>query len=483
MITGKKLSDYLNISKNEFNELGIFDPFIGVDTHLFLDPALLRVTKIKEFKNSYEKLTIHFQDVLKLLVVSKTENDIFWKEALKRLIFKETRGISIGYGSNTSDGNAIGPKLAKKITKTASEIAKMGFNDTSIFELICLFEEGMGADRLSDMTISIIKKDIVTYTDRMVTELKLKQEQIYTFKSKNNISYKLIKDPFKKRALLLMPKELLKDLPLALTRDDIGYISYFNEELRRNVSKLLLGDVTKSLKDITKKEMREILIESHNMEEVIKSYKAKKPEKYDYENDPSGEVSWFEDGKEFAKRFPLEIKTKEPKNIKEVNEIVRRIISQFKRNIEQNELYELLYKEPISNLKPKNERYAQRLFYSVADTYCEANNIVLSREPNAGNGPVDFKVSENYKTQVLVEIKLSSGKVRNGFEKQLPEYEKNENAAYSFLVVIQVTKTAKQIEDVERMADLAIKENKHAPEVIIINGLPRESASKPFRKK
>ncbi len=139
----------------------------------------------------------------------------------------------------------------------------------------------------------------------------------------------------------------------------------------------------------------------------------------------------------------------------------------------------MLYKEPISALKPKHEKAAQRLFYAIADTYCEANNIVLSREPNAGNGPVDFKVAEDYSTQVLVEIKLSSGKVLKGFESQLPEYQKNEKAK-SFLVILQVTESAKATKKVKEMSDLILsdEEKTYCPEVMVINALPRPSASK-----
>ena len=60
---------------------------------------------------------------------------------------------------------------------------------------------------------------------------------------------------------------------------------------------------------------------------------------------------------------------------------------------------------------------AERLFYAVADADREANNVDLNREPNAGNGRVDFKLSKGYTARVLVEVKKSSNSdLLNGFE-------------------------------------------------------------------
>lgn len=483
MASSQKLNEYLEIPAKDFAGLGVFNPFVGLDAHMFVDPALLRTTDTLEFKGSKQKLTDHFVRVLKLLQASKYAGDIAWREARDRLIFKELQGIAIGYGLHRGNGNGIGSQLAQQIAETAKEILDLGIEDPVVFELVCLFQEDLGADRLSDMVISIIKQDIFDYTDRMVRELKVKDVYIKEVKNSAGRVYKFIKNPDGKTPLLLLPEDILKDLPMALSHDDIGHVVYFNKELRESVSALILGDASKSLKDLTKKEYRDVLMTADHITMAIESYKKTAPEKYNFKSDPSGQFSWSDEGKEIASKFPLTITKKELKTIDDVNDIVGQIIAQFKRNIENNELYELLYKEPIAKLKPKNERFAQRLFYSVADSYCEANGLVLSREPNAGNGPVDFKISSDYSTQVLVELKLSSGHVRSGFEKQLPEYEKNERASKSFLVILKVTESDAQIKAVKNMRELAIDDKKHVPEIVVIDALPRPSASIPKKKK
>jgi hypothetical protein len=83
--------------------------------------------------------------------------------------------------------------------------------------------------------------------------------------------------------------------------------------------------------------------------------------------------------------------------------VVKKICEKFRWHIEQHgELLVL----PDGTGRP--ERCAQILFYAVADGYCAQNDLDLSREPNAGRGPVDFKISRGYVQRVVVELKLSS---------------------------------------------------------------------------
>lgn len=75
----------INISK--FEEMGAFDPILGVDTRLFIDPSLIRDNKIPEFKNAYSKIQNFFEKIIRLLKQAKvtSKSDIFWKGALNVL--------------------------------------------------------------------------------------------------------------------------------------------------------------------------------------------------------------------------------------------------------------------------------------------------------------------------------------------------------------------------------------------------------------
>ncbi len=466
-------SDYCGINKKELEKQGVFNSIIGLDTKLFLDPHLLKITKIPGFLHSRSRIKKYYEDIIKLLLVYERSGDRAWREALKRLRFKETKGVFIGYGVHDGDGNAIGFGLAQRLIDAAVEIIGMGIKDPEIFELIGLFEEGFGADRLSDMTIAIIRDDIYGYTQNIVKKFKIKNTINLKYRDKN---YILPKHPYKNKPILLLPKELLRDLPVALTWEGIDHVVSANRELRERLNKLI-GGVWKN--KIKKKQLRDFIFsDKNNVKTLIEAYKQSKTGHYDFEKDPEGEVIWYELGEKFASTNPLTLKIT-AYNTEGLAGIVKNIIEQFRRNIEFNGLNEHLYIKEGFKYIPRHERFAQRLFYATADTYCNANNLDISREPNAGSGPVDFKFSSGYRARILVEIKLSSNRqLIHGFQKQLPAYQESENTKRSVYVVIKVTKSDKQIKQLLEVKKQEIKDGKKVPDIIVIDGYIKPSASK-----
>jgi hypothetical protein len=104
--------------------------------------------------------------------------------------------------------------------------------------------------------------------------------------------------------------------------------------------------------------------------------------------------------------------------------------------------------------------------------------------PNAGNGPVDFKLSKGYVARILVEIKKSSNSdLLNGFEKQLPEYEKSEATFESIYLIVRVTESDSSINNVIALRAKKLAEGRKAPEIVVVDARKKESASKQKRKK
>ena len=52
----QSLSDYLNVDPKNFDRLHILNTFVGIDTHVFLDPLILKHTKIPEYVKSRQKI-------------------------------------------------------------------------------------------------------------------------------------------------------------------------------------------------------------------------------------------------------------------------------------------------------------------------------------------------------------------------------------------------------------------------------------------
>jgi hypothetical protein len=470
-----RLSDYFKIDHERIDSLGAFDAFTDIDSRLFLDPYLLKYTEIPEFRNSREKIIKYYSNIITLLASSNRIGDPAWMVARRMLIFRELKGISMGYGNKSSDGSGVGPELGLELINRADEIIKMGIKDPEIFELVGLFEEGFGADRLSDMTINIIRDDIFSYSERVAKELQI--QDLVEYKTKDR-TYRIPPSQTRRKLIFFLPKELLRPLPVALSWDEIGYASQVNQEIRDRLNKLIAE--TWSKKNSTKEERRKIIFTNpKNLELLVTAYKNVKAEKYDYDKDAGREVMWYSWGKQIAEDNKIQLTLGINPTIEEVEKIVSQIIYQFKKNIEFNGANRFLYIDKNGKLLPARERFSQLLFFCIADSYCHANNLDLSPEVNSGNGSIDFKISRGYLLRILTEIKLSSNnRLYDGYFKQVKAYEESESTNKSFYVVIRVTNSIKQIKKLQTSYELLKKDGKKVPSLVIIDGLIKKSASR-----
>jgi hypothetical protein len=470
----QRLSAILGVSKNALEQKGVFNAFVDVDSNLYVDPSLLEKTKIKEFISSYLNLRAYFNTILKLIDNSKKEDDIFWRKAFKMLQFKEFKFVALGYSIGSKSGNAIGREIARNLLITASEIIEAGIKDPIIFELIGLFEKGVGADRISDMTIQIIKGNFIKYTQRVCEELQIKMK--FSVRLKTNLPF----NPKTGEPIVFTPKEILQDLPMAYTWNDIDTVCAENDELRLRVNTQIGNTwrVATSYK-VKKDQLKETILSNPKvLKDLIIQYKRKPRISYDFENDPSGEIIWAELSEKAVRNYPLNflIQKLKPVTCKNILIVVKTICDQFAKLIESNGWFEFLY--DISG-KLRHERFAQKLFYGIADQYCLASDLNLSREPNAGSGALDFKITKGYKAIVTVEVKYSSNpSLVKGFSKQLPAYNLAEGSLTSIYLVIRTAASVNSINRLEKVRKEMNDKGEITPEIIIIDGRPKMSASR-----
>src|SRR2546426_5433169 len=102
-----QLSRYFGVDPAELKSRGVFNAYLGIDNKLFVDPNLLKKKlKILEFADSRQDVTKYFSQVIKLLNASKSEGDLAWQEAEKRLTFREEHGAALGYANAGGFGRA-----------------------------------------------------------------------------------------------------------------------------------------------------------------------------------------------------------------------------------------------------------------------------------------------------------------------------------------------------------------------------------------
>jgi len=469
----QSFADYYGIDEETFDATGALDPILDVDTRLFIDPALLRSTTIPELEASYGEVTNYFTDVVKVIQRIERPLDRMWREADTRLTFPEIGGLSIGYASKGTSGSGMGPKLRAQLLETARQVVMAGVNDPAMFELVGIFEEGIGPDRISDMIAKIIGRDLIRFTQRVCSDCGIPMEAHRI--AALGIEEDLPINPLTNRPMILVPREVLRDLPVADDYADIRFAAQFNATLREELN----AGIGLALREMSGKEKKEKLKESfvrfpEVLAEIIRQYQAAVPVRYDFSDDRSGEVIWYKATKKLPIAVPLALQLSARPSVEEVLKVVETICMHFKRLVEDNQLGRLLYDK---DGKPKYESAAQLLFFGVASAYCQANNLDLSPESDAGRGPVDFKVSAGFKEKVLVELKLTSNKqLTHGFQNQLPIYQRAENSTHGIYLVINNGGASSA--RLSAFGEMVRSAGKLAPKVIMVDAVRRDSASK-----
>ena len=457
----KKYSDVCSVSSELFFKFGILDAYIDLDSNLHVDPSLLKDCTITEFKGAYEEFLAYFTKVLHLVPYANNSDSRFYKEIVRLLTFKERSNTGLGYSKGSNDGNGIGGKLSVQLTNAAVEIAQVGINDPVIFELMPFIEENIALDRISDMTIDILYERFLQFTARVAQEMEVKTKKIKILGKEYMLPANMGKP------IIFMPLSILCDIPIAKNWDDVDSVQSYSNMLRKRIS-MAIGLSWKEASQLKKSEIKKHLVDDPELfKSVIKSWKQKIPIPYDINNDKQCEVLCDSWAKEWVGKFPMSLNA----SSNNIYEIALAICDQFKNLMECHALYECIM-NPDGSYKP--ERASQLLFYAIADTYCKANNIDLSREVNSGLGALDFKLSWGYIARVCIELKYSSNDVVAGYTKHLPVYCAAEKTDKSIFLVLRNSNSDDL--KMERLQKLA-SENTSST-VIIVDVRKQKSASK-----
>jgi hypothetical protein len=456
------VSDELRLG-SQLEELKVFDSLMDEDSNFFINIKRLKDTEVPEFKNSYAKINDYFRDLGILLKASKNPQDKFYKTAIKKFDFSEVRGINLGFSKGTR-GAGFGTKLSNQIIKDASEIIKSGSEQPEIFHLTSLFEENVGPDRLSDMIATLIYDDIVKYTKRVYIELGINKDNYpeYSFEAG------LLINPYKGCELLLLPIDILHELPIAKSWDDIDRVVSENETIKKEMNELVGKEWKKLASSQKKRYIKDyIFMKPDILAKVIEDYRSTNVKPYDIYQNTDYKI---------LRLINFIINGKKELNLSNINsyESSLEIIGIYKNWVENQKGYTTLR----GNNTRDEEKTIQKTLHGIALYYCMTNNLDISPESNTGRGPVDFKISRgNDKT--VVEIKLTSNQeTLHGFEIQIEEYAKSEGTENKIFLLIDNGRSSNIIRKVEESYENRKKAGENPATVIVIDAKPKESASK-----
>ena len=473
------ISEYYNISHSKFESLGVLDSYVDRDMNLHIDPLRLRDTKIQEFKDSYKNTFLKYFERFVLFVDNMTDSNkkMMFNLIVEHLQFKEIPNVGLGYSETGKPGKGMSGKIARQVAGSIVEIIKAGLKEPELFAFMHLFEKNIGADRISDMSIFILRHQILSYTQHMAEYIGIPVQEFQYEQNTYLVPF------YKDNPIHLFPIDLLADLPMAASYDDIDAVCNYNRGLIQKVCAAVNGNLKDFIEGKNTKEnfRNAILYNKIAYDEAIGYIRGLSARSYDFLED--------------KKRFYFEVRRKEllESIIKELNfrkkltaddvlEISRNACLLFKKCIENHRSYKLMYYEK-GNLA-KSEKAAQELLYIVSVAYLKASgaDVDISPEADTGVGKLDFKFSQGASSRVIIEMKLSNNRdLLNGYVTQLPEYMKSQNAVYGIYVVVIVDSKGNQNKFLNQLREIEenrSKDDKLSPIIIFVDARERTTASK-----
>ena len=457
------ISDYLQLNEDQFDhfvEMGVFDALLDKDSNFFINVIRLKKSTIPEFVEAYTHLNKFFSEIATLLDAADepTLKDKMYRTARNRFHFHEVNGINLGFSSSRW-GAGWGQVMSDQFLHDAYQIVKKGSKQPELFQLVSLFEENVAGDRLSDMIATIIEPDIKKYTLRVLSELGVNKDS-----NPELMFYAdgLIQNPFKAAPILLLPEEILHELPIAKDWDDIDRVASENETIRREISAEIGAEWTRW----ASAEKKNYLMDPAVCDRVITGYKKEELDALDLRENPEYLAELLL--KKIKKTLGFKSEKKNPSSF----DAAMAVIGIFKDWVENNRGWAEIQNAPTK----KREKAVQRFMHLGAKYYVDVNNLDISCEADEGRGPVDVKMSRG-KDKTLAEIKLSSnGQYLHGYQEQVIEYAAAERTRSLIYVFIDVGNPGrlKTIKTLHRKNQI---EGKACPELVIIDARQKKAAS------
>ncbi|MEK7464464.1 MAG: hypothetical protein AAB617_01660 [Patescibacteria group bacterium] len=426
-------SDFFGVTPENLEKFGAYNVSLVTDLPLFIDPFLLFGSNKDEYQALHE-------EVIKYLRFLRDRSHPDLRPGLLKswYQFKEVHQNWFGFTSKGNRGSGLGSKFALSLNSNLLTLLTNFGNEkltlSSHLEKLCLVEEGVGKDAISDFTTNMIKGYLAEYTETFAKKY-LREDQVSLFPVEHaEFDYKLGRWKTKRFLLpkhqddyvLLTPADLLTREDTWINRTDLikSYdilpSSLPNEALRAQVNEYFQR-ILNEKEEPTKKDEEAAAIKTILRYPVlVDAYIRIKEDSADEARTVSEEKVHVSE-EIYLQNFPALIsKLREATSFYEVVGVTKEEAMQrvryLKHVIENCDGYRTFY---IDDKPLKTEEHLQVL-YKMA---WYASPLAADREVNNGRGPVDFKISLGA-AATLVEFKLArNSQLRSNLLKQVEIYQ------------------------------------------------------------
>lgn len=452
-------TEKFQVSSEILKSYGAVDISLICDVPLFVDPMLIFNSNNERYTELHNNIIHYFY-----FLYTKAAQGLTPKEIDAWFNFSEVPNNWLGYSLYGNKGLALGKKYANFLyDNIAFAIDTHSISKSTHIEKVMLLYEGSGKDKISDLTVNLIKGFLCEYTETFALKY-IKKEFLETFPvekayfnydtesfvSKEFILPYIYNEDNNKEYVILTPYDILREDEPAINKKD--FLNSYdrirtvieNDSLRAYVNNYI-GLAVRRYEENQRKNKRPIKersiekIEKQAFQEVVKEY----PELYDYyiklretdtdeirlqcQNELDTQLNkLFVASKSLIALF--ESKNYPQNEILTAREEVKQRLKFFKHIIEDCDGYKNLY---VKGVQIAQENDLQRLFRFVwyGTTY------KVDAESNNGRGQTDFIISKGQANQNIIEFKLASNSKLAHVFTQVKIYEAA-NCADGSLIVI-----------------------------------------------
>lgn len=466
-------TEKFQVDSDILKKYGAVDISLVCDVPLFIDPMLIFNSEKDIYRELHNSIIRYFH-----FLYTKATQGLTSKEIDAWFNFSEVPNNWLGYSLFGNKGLALGKKYANFLYENiAFAINTHDISKSAHIEKVMLLYEGSGKDKISDLTVNLIKGFLCEYTEEFSLKY-IKREFLDTFPvdkvyfnyetesfiSKEFVLPYIYNEDGKKEYILLTPYDILREDEPAINKKDF-LDSYDrirntieNDTLRAYMNNYIGLAVRRyeenqqrNKKPIKEKSIKKI--EKQAFQEVVKEY----PELYDYyiklreaDTDEIRLQCYEEVNAQLEKLLVAS------KNIISLfynanyhrneeltaREEAKQRLKFFKHIIEDCDGYKNLY---VKGIQIAKENDLQRLFRFV----WYGTNYKIDAEANNGRGQTDFIVSMGQNNQNIIEFKLASNSSLSHVFTQVQIYEAANCTEGSLIVIFYFSEaeylTSKQI--------------------------------------
>ncbi len=463
-------SDFFEVSASQLRSYGAFDISLVSDLPLFIDPFLLFNSR----KSQYRKL---HKDIIKYLRFLKRKSaashlDPGLIQSLYR--FPEVDQNWLGFTAEGNKGRGLGSKFAntlhRNLHRIFSEFGNENVSRGSHLEKLCLIDDGVGKDNISDFTTNLIKRFLLKYTEAFAKRFihpRLKRRFSvprvrFIYGTETWHSQEFVLPCFKDDYVLLTPKDMLAKENTWINRADLVTDferlcdSVSNTELRAKINNYFIRVLPEKA---TPKQRRNAASETiYHFPKIIdyfirrKEQLGREAESISSRRVKSSETLYHE---QFGRLVDLLARQSEfyRNSGRTYDEALCRV--RFLKDVIENKGGHKIFYVKGQLLQRESDAHILYRF----TWYATPSDV--SREVNDGRGPADYKISRGSTDKSIVEFKLASNsQLEKNLQHQTQIYQKASDARKSIKVVLFFSEAEQnRLEDILKRLKLDNKEN------------------------